>query len=146
MSDDQPLLPCPFCDGKASRFTISDDRDPNHGGDVISCSTCGACSRVVFGEKAGLADAWNSRTFTGSAWLGQAGLYRNRLDAVGNGEQSVTHLSSEELFNHANRYLYVTRTLGLRLKAPNSLVTKTPEETDSATDEHIQRHMESWHV
>lgn len=33
-----------------------------------------------------------------SAWLGQAGLYRTRLEAVQNGEQHVEAVSTEELF------------------------------------------------
>ncbi|QXH53179.1 hypothetical protein KSS94_08705 [Pseudomonas fakonensis] len=81
-----------------------------------------------------------------AAWLGQAGLYRTRLDAVLNGEQSLTPVSAEDLFKHASRYLYVTRTLRMGLKAPNSRVTKTPDETDAATDAHLQLHMESWHA
>jgi hypothetical protein len=80
------------------------------------------------------------------AWLGQAGLYRSRLEGVRNGEQSLTPVSFDDLFKHASRYLYVTRTLRMGLKAPHSHVTKTPDETDTATDAYIQRHMESWHA
>lgn len=35
------------------------------------------------------------------AWLGQAGLYRTRFDAVRNCEQSVTPVSADELFELA---------------------------------------------
>lgn len=37
------------------------------------------------------------------AWLGQAGLYRTRFDAVRNFEQSVTPVSADELFELASR-------------------------------------------
>lgn len=97
------LLPCPFCAGKAVRFTIEDDSDTNHGGDLITCSKCDACTRVVFGEKTGLLALWNSRAISAHAWLGQAGLYRTRFDAVRNFEQSVTPVSADELFELASK-------------------------------------------
>ena len=53
------LLPCPFCGGEAERVTLQDEE--NFGGDVIICKGCDACSRVVFGEKEGLIEAWNCR-------------------------------------------------------------------------------------
>lgn len=56
------LNPCPFCGGKAKRMTLQDEN--NFGGDVIACAKCGARSRVVFGEKEGLVDAWNRRAST----------------------------------------------------------------------------------
>ncbi|WP_210668598.1 Lar family restriction alleviation protein [Pseudomonas protegens] len=103
MSNDQTLAPCPFCGSPANRFTIEDDRDPNHGGDAITCSNCDACTRVVFGDKTGLADLWNRRAATPHAWLGQSGLYRTRFDALRNFEQSVTPVSADELFSLASK-------------------------------------------
>ncbi|MQG96201.1 Lar family restriction alleviation protein [Pseudomonas sp. MN1F] len=97
------LLPCPFCGSPPTRFTIEEERDPNHGGDVISCSSCDASTRVVFGENTGLADLWNCRAGSPHAWLGQAGLYRTRFDAVRNYEQSVTPVSAGELFELASK-------------------------------------------
>lgn len=38
-----------------------------------------------------------------TAWLGQAGLYRTRLDAVRNFEQSLTPVSVNELFELASK-------------------------------------------
>lgn len=55
----EKLKPCPFCGGRAIRFTLQDEI--NFGGDVIGCEDCDACSRVVFGEKDGLIEAWNRR-------------------------------------------------------------------------------------
>jgi len=38
-----------------------------------------------------------------AAWLGQAGLYRTRFDAVRNFEQSVRPVSADELFELASK-------------------------------------------
>lgn len=56
------LLPCPFCGGKAQQLTIEQDNDPHFGGDVITCTECGASSHVEFGFKENLKSAWNSRS------------------------------------------------------------------------------------
>lgn len=39
------------------------------------------------------------------AWLGQAGLYRTRLEAVQNGEQHVEPVSPDELFELAHSHV-----------------------------------------
>lgn len=109
MNTGQILAPCPFCGGPANRFTIEDDRDPNHGGDVIACSSCDACTRAVFGEKTGLVELWNRRASSPHAWLGQAGLYRTRFDALRNFEQSVTPVSADELFDLASNQVLSQR-------------------------------------
>ncbi|MBA6137603.1 MULTISPECIES: Lar family restriction alleviation protein [Pseudomonas] len=103
MNSDQTLAPCPFCGGPAIRFTVEDDRDMNHGADVITCDSCAARTRPVFRDKAGIADLWNRRAPCPHAWLGQAGLYRTRLDAIRNGEQSVTPIYADELFELARK-------------------------------------------
>ncbi|MDR5006637.1 Lar family restriction alleviation protein [Citrobacter sedlakii] len=54
-------MPCPFCGGKAHQLTIEQDDDPHFGGDVITCTECGASSHVEFGFKENLKSAWNSR-------------------------------------------------------------------------------------
>ena len=61
----EELKPCPFCGGKAKRVTLQDEE--NFGGDVIVCINCDACSRVVFGEKEGLNEAWNARALHAEA-------------------------------------------------------------------------------
>lgn len=40
------------------------------------------------------------------AWLGQAGLYRTRFDALHNCEQSVTPVSAKELFELASKQVF----------------------------------------
>jgi Lar family restriction alleviation protein len=60
MSDE--LKPCPFCGGEAERFTITAEAEvSNIGGDVIACKKCEASTRVFFGEKEGIVNAWNAR-------------------------------------------------------------------------------------
>ncbi|EBO9637364.1 restriction alleviation protein, Lar family [Salmonella enterica] len=59
--EENGLLPCPFCGGKAHQLTIERDDDPHFGGDVITCTECGASSHVEFGFKENLKSAWNSR-------------------------------------------------------------------------------------
>jgi len=56
------LKECPFCGGKANRFTIDDDDCFNNfNGDVIECKRCRISSKVVFGEKEHMEEAWNTR-------------------------------------------------------------------------------------
>jgi Lar family restriction alleviation protein len=57
----ETLLPCPFCGGEAERFTIGGDEPNNVGGDVISCTKCGASSHVEFRYKENLVSHWNAR-------------------------------------------------------------------------------------
>lgn len=40
-----------------------------------------------------------------AAWLGQAGLYRTRLEALQNGEQHLEPVSADELFELARRHV-----------------------------------------
>lgn len=39
------------------------------------------------------------------AWLGQAGLYRTRLEAVQNGEQALEPVSADQLFGLARNHV-----------------------------------------
>lgn len=39
-----------------------------------------------------------------AAWLGQAGLYRTRLEAVQNGEQHMEPVSADEMFELARSH------------------------------------------
>ncbi|EIC4423042.1 Lar family restriction alleviation protein, partial [Salmonella enterica subsp. enterica serovar Cerro] len=59
--EENGLLPCPFCGGKARQLTIEQDNDPHFGGDVITCTECGVSSHVEFGFKENLKSTWNSR-------------------------------------------------------------------------------------
>jgi len=57
------LLPCPFCGGESERIDLpaDDPTEPNAGGSFIHCPACLASSKLVFGEKVGLEEAWNAR-------------------------------------------------------------------------------------
>lgn len=63
--DEQELLPCPFCDGKAE-FGVADD-GINDGGEFIQCTElrCGVSSRLFFPSKMDvkplLVEVWNRR-------------------------------------------------------------------------------------
>lgn len=70
-----------------------------------------------------------------AAWLGPFGLYRSRAEAELDGAQQPTPVSLDELLYHAQRYLLITRHLGMGFKPPGcKKVTRTPESTDSALD------------
>lgn len=58
------LKPCPFCGGKAERIDIYWQDDPNYGGSFIHCPECLASSKLIFGEKVGLEEAWNRRSLS----------------------------------------------------------------------------------
>lgn len=49
--------------------------------------------------------------YQSAAWLGQAGLYRTRFDAVRNFEQQVTPVSADELFDLASKQV-LSRLIG----------------------------------
>lgn len=56
-----------------------------------------------------------------AVWLGQAGLYRTRFEAVRNFEQSVTPVMVDELFDFARRQ--VLRELGVDLQSACPSIT-----------------------
>lgn len=96
------LLPSPFCTRKPVRFTVQDDRVHSYNGDAIICSTCGASTCLLLRDK-GPKQVWGSSAISSTVWLGQAGLYFTRLDAVRNFEQSVTPISVAELLELASK-------------------------------------------
>ncbi|ORL62451.1 hypothetical protein B7H17_18490 [Pseudomonas putida] len=51
---------------------------------------------------------------TAAAWLGPAGLYRTRLEAVQNGEQRVEPVSADQLFSYARCLVLMQVTEGRR--------------------------------
>ena len=64
MESARELKPCPFCGSPAEMVNIdsTDEHEPNCGGSYIFCPSCLTSSKVVFGEKIGLEEAWNMRT------------------------------------------------------------------------------------
>ncbi|MFJ4256728.1 hypothetical protein ACIP01_07185 [Pseudomonas monteilii] len=73
--------------------------DPYDGGLHI----CKKCKLSSQGERLATPCPISDAEHSAVAWLGQAGLYRTRLDAVRNFEQSVTAVSASELFNLASK-------------------------------------------
>lgn len=67
-----------------------------------------------------------------TAWLGQAGLYRTRFDAVRNFEQSITPVTAAELFNLASKQV-LTQLNGNRQPArPAAKESNSHEKKDFA--------------
>lgn len=58
-AQDEALLPCPFCGGKAEVFHIGNG--PNQGGSCVSCANCLASSNLEFGFKENFRNNWNRR-------------------------------------------------------------------------------------
>jgi Lar family restriction alleviation protein len=80
--DAAALEPCPFCGGPAERLTIEEEGD-NFGGDVISCTRCGASSHVEFGRKENLVSIWNTRSTAPLVELMEAlEIVRRRLETI----------------------------------------------------------------
>ncbi|WP_433690454.1 hypothetical protein [Pseudomonas monteilii] len=73
--------------------------DPYDGGLHI----CKKCKLSSQGERLATPCPISDAEHCAVAWLGQAGLYRTRFDAVRNFEQSVTPVSASELFNLASK-------------------------------------------
>lgn len=61
----EQLKPCPFCDGAAHFFKITDLDDKNFGGEGICCGSCPITTDLMFSLmedcKPKLAEAWNRR-------------------------------------------------------------------------------------
>ncbi|WP_447809286.1 hypothetical protein [Pseudomonas putida] len=73
--------------------------DPYDGGYHI----CKKCKLGSQGERLATPCSVSNAEHHAIAWLGQAGLYRTRFDAVRNCEQSLTPISVNELFQLARR-------------------------------------------
>lgn len=71
--------------------------DPYDGGYHI----CKKCKLGSQGERLATPCPVSDAEYHAVAWLGQAGLYRSRFEAVRNFEQSVAPVTADELFNLA---------------------------------------------
>ncbi|WP_220460347.1 hypothetical protein [Pseudomonas juntendi] len=70
-------------------------------GGLYRCRKCRRTHEGTVPEAQGC--AVSNAEHNAAAWLGQAGLYRTRFDAVRNCEQSVTPVSAAELFELASK-------------------------------------------
>ena len=67
-----------------------------------------------------------------AAWLGQAGLYRTRFEAVRNFEQSVCPVSTDELFNLASTQVLSQLNEGGQSARPSNAVLNSQEQEGHA--------------
>lgn len=91
--------------------------DPYDGGYHV----CKKCKQASQGERPETPCPISDAEYRAVAWLGQAGLYQSRMDAVLNGEQQIQPLSSAEVMEHARRYLYLTRHMQIAGTAQQNL-------------------------
>lgn len=71
---------------------------------------------------------------TAAGWLGQAGLYRSRLEAVSNCEQSVTPVSAKELFELARKQAQSTLNVPPEISTTPKLLSVPSELLEQALD------------
>lgn len=71
---------------------------------------------------------------TAAGWLGQAGLYRSRLEAVSNCEQSVSPVSANELFELARKQVQITLNVPPEISMPSKLLSVPSELLEQALD------------
>ena len=90
--------------------------DPYDGGHQI----CKKCKLGSQGERLATPCPVSDAEYHAVAWLGQAGLYRTRFDAVRNFEQSVTPVSADELFNLASKQVLDQVNEGRQSARPSS--------------------------
>lgn len=64
---------------------------------------CKKCKLGSQGEQLATPCPVSHAEYDAAAWLGQAGLYRTRLEAVRNFEQSVAPVTADELFKLAGK-------------------------------------------
>lgn len=82
--------------------------DPYDGGYHI----CKKCKLGSQGERLATPCPVSDAEYHAVAWLGQAGLYRSRFEAVRNFEQSVTPVTADELFELASKQVLSQRCEG----------------------------------
>lgn len=85
--------------------------EPDAGGTYI----CRKCKRIEEGQCPTAHDCpVSTAEFNAVAWLGPAGLYRTRLEAVQNGEQRIEPVSADQLFVYARTFVLMQITEGRR--------------------------------
>lgn len=77
--------------------------------------SCKKCKRQIEGDLPGANDCpVSDEEHNAAAWLGSAGLYRTRLEAVQNGEQRIEPVSADQLFVYARCLVLMQITEGRR--------------------------------
>jgi len=102
--------------------------DPYDGGYHI----CKKCNLGSQGERLGTTCPVPDAGYHAVAWLGQAGLYRTRFEAVRNFEQSVAPVTADELFNLANKQVRSQLNEGRQSARPSNAETNLQEQEGHA--------------
>ncbi len=102
--------------------------DPYDGGYHI----CKKCKLGSQGERLATPCPVSDAEYHAVAWLGQAGLYRTRFEAVSNFEQSVAPLTAVELFNLASKQVLSQLNEGRQSARPSNTGTNSQEQEGNA--------------
>ena len=102
--------------------------DPYDGGYHI----CKKCKLGSQGERLATPCPVSDAEYNAVAWLGQAGLYRTRFDAVRNFEQSVAPVTADELFNLASKQVLSQLNENRQSARPSSTAPDSQEQEDYA--------------
>ncbi|MGX1179149.1 hypothetical protein AB7M31_002217 [Pseudomonas sp. IAP-CY TE4608] len=102
--------------------------DPYDGGYHI----CKKCKLGYQGERLETPCPVSNAEYHAVAWLGQAGLYRTRFEAVCNFEQSVAPVTHDELFNLASKQVLSQINEGRQSARPSSAEPNSQEQEGHA--------------
>ena len=102
--------------------------DPYDGGYHI----CKKCKLDSQGERLATPCPVSDAEYHAVAWLGQAGLYRTRFEAVRNFEQSVAPVTANELFNLASKQVLSQLNEGQQSARPSNAGTNSQEQEGHA--------------
>lgn len=102
--------------------------DPYDGGYHI----CKKCKFGSQGERLTTPCAVSDAEYHAVAWLGQAGLYRTRFEAVRNFEQSVEPVTADELFNLASEQVRSQLNDGRQSARPSNAETNSQQQEGHA--------------
>lgn len=98
--------------------------DPYDGGYHI----CKKCKLGSQGERLATPCPVSDAEYHAVAWLGQAGLYRTRFEAVRNFEQSLAPVNADELFNLASEQVLSQLNEGQQSARPSNAGTNSQEQ------------------
>lgn len=102
--------------------------DPYDGGYHI----CKKCKLGSQGERLATPCPVSDTEYHAVAWLGQAGLYRTRFEAVRNFEQSVAPVTADELFNLASEQVRSQLNEGRQSARPSNAETNSQQQEGHA--------------
>lgn len=102
--------------------------DPYDGGYHI----CRKCKLGSQGERLATPCPVSDAEYHAVAWLGQAGLYRTRFEAVRNFEQSIAPVTADELFNLASKQVLSQLSESRQSAQPSSAKPKSQEQESLA--------------